>query len=163
MSLTEVTQILGNLGEFFGSIAVVVTLIYLVVQVRQSARLIEHQGHLGASEQLTQFLALAAGSSELSDVFVRGCRSPSELSEAEHFQFDMAVALHLSAVEFQVRVSADPARDPDAPTWQAIVQFFLAHPGGRAFWGTHRNKFYPEFSGWVDAEVDLSPPADHVA
>jgi len=34
MSLVETTQILGNVGEFVGAIAVVVTLAYLAVQVR---------------------------------------------------------------------------------------------------------------------------------
>ena len=36
MSVVEVTQILGNMGEFVGAIAVVVTLAYLAVQVRLS-------------------------------------------------------------------------------------------------------------------------------
>jgi hypothetical protein len=34
MSLLEVTAVLGNLGEFIGAVAVVVTLFYLAVQVR---------------------------------------------------------------------------------------------------------------------------------
>ena len=36
MSLMETSQLLGNLGEFVGAIAVVVTLVYLAVQVRHS-------------------------------------------------------------------------------------------------------------------------------
>ena len=31
-------QMLGNYGEFFGAIAVVVTLIYLALQIRQNTR-----------------------------------------------------------------------------------------------------------------------------
>ena len=41
MTFTELSAILGNLGEFFGSIAVIVTLIYLAVQVRYSRDLLE--------------------------------------------------------------------------------------------------------------------------
>lgn len=36
MSLMETSQLLGNFGEFVGAIAVVVTLVYLAVQVRHS-------------------------------------------------------------------------------------------------------------------------------
>ena len=36
MTLMETAQLLGNFGEFFGAIAVVVTLFYLAVQVRHS-------------------------------------------------------------------------------------------------------------------------------
>ena len=38
MSLLDVSQMLGNFGEFFGAIAVVVTLIYLAGQLRQNTR-----------------------------------------------------------------------------------------------------------------------------
>ncbi len=38
MTLTDTAQLMGNFGEFFGSIAVVATLAYLVVQIKQSGR-----------------------------------------------------------------------------------------------------------------------------
>ena len=38
MSFIEASQVLGNLGEFVGSLAVVATLFYLAVQVRQSKK-----------------------------------------------------------------------------------------------------------------------------
>lgn len=41
MTLIEWTAILGNIGEFVGSLAVLVTLIYLTVQVRHSKKLLE--------------------------------------------------------------------------------------------------------------------------
>ena len=41
MPLTELAEILGNLGEFIGSIAVILTLIYVAVQVRYSRDLLE--------------------------------------------------------------------------------------------------------------------------
>ena len=37
MTLTETAQLLGNFGEFFGAIAVVVTLVFLTFQMRQNA------------------------------------------------------------------------------------------------------------------------------
>ena len=36
MNHQELAQLLGNYGEFFGSVAVVATLIYLAIQVRQN-------------------------------------------------------------------------------------------------------------------------------
>ena len=50
MSVLDVSQILGGFGEFFGAIAVVATLVYLSVQVRQNSKLIKHQTHLSSSE-----------------------------------------------------------------------------------------------------------------
>ena len=38
MTLMETAQLLGNFGEFFGAIAVVATLGYLTVQIRQNTK-----------------------------------------------------------------------------------------------------------------------------
>ena len=38
MSLIEVSQLLGNFGEFFGAVAVVATLVYLASQLRQNTK-----------------------------------------------------------------------------------------------------------------------------
>ena len=38
MTLMEISQVLGNVGEFAGAIAVVATLLYLAVQVRDAGR-----------------------------------------------------------------------------------------------------------------------------
>ena len=43
MSFLELSAVLGNVGEFLGSIAVLVTLIYLAVQVRHSRELLERE------------------------------------------------------------------------------------------------------------------------
>ena len=41
MGFVELTEVLGNVGEFLGSVAVLVTLVYLAVQVRHSRTLLE--------------------------------------------------------------------------------------------------------------------------
>jgi hypothetical protein len=41
MTFVELSEILGNIGEFVGSVAVLVTLIYLAVQVRHGKQLLE--------------------------------------------------------------------------------------------------------------------------
>ena len=38
MTLTDTAQLMGNFGEFFGAIAVVATLGYLVMQIREASR-----------------------------------------------------------------------------------------------------------------------------
>ena len=38
MDLMEITQLLGNLGEFLGAFAVLATLLYLAIQVRDASR-----------------------------------------------------------------------------------------------------------------------------
>jgi hypothetical protein len=49
MNLMDWTALLGNVGEFLGSLAVMVTLVILVVQVRDSARAVEESNRLQRS------------------------------------------------------------------------------------------------------------------
>lgn len=48
--MIEMSAVLGNLGEFIGSIAVLATLIYLAVQVRQSKELLEKNEKIALSQ-----------------------------------------------------------------------------------------------------------------
>lgn len=66
--MIEITQILGNLGEFVGALAVVATLIYLAIQVRHSAKLLEINNE--ASKENARF-ARAAAIDRHSDVVSR--------------------------------------------------------------------------------------------
>ena len=46
MTFAETVQLLGNLGDFLSSIAVLVTLVYLSVQVRQAKQQIIHNSQI---------------------------------------------------------------------------------------------------------------------
>ena len=50
MSISEVTQILGNIGEFVGSLLVLGTLVYLAFQVKQAKQLLQISVALGRGE-----------------------------------------------------------------------------------------------------------------
>lgn len=50
MTFIELSEVLGNLGDFVGSVAVLVTLIYLAVQVRHSRDLLEENKKIGLSQ-----------------------------------------------------------------------------------------------------------------
>jgi hypothetical protein len=58
MDLMSTAQLLGNLGEFVGSIGVIATLVYLAIQVRHSAALIHHNNV--AMEESTKLAKVAA-------------------------------------------------------------------------------------------------------
>lgn len=66
--MLEITQILGNLGEFVGAIGVVATLIYVAIQVRHSAELLKINN---AAIQENARLARAAAMERHSDAVSR--------------------------------------------------------------------------------------------
>ena len=68
MTLMETAQLLGNFGEFVGSIGVIATLVYLTIQVRHSAVLLESNNL--AMEESTK-LARVASMDRYSEVVSR--------------------------------------------------------------------------------------------
>ena len=148
-------QLLGNYGEFFGSVAVVATLIYLSIQVRHSSRqtatLIEQSQY----QQWTSSLQIPAASSQVSELCVKGQRSRTELTDSERFQFDMFTTLALNSVEHAFRNSDDPHNSPDADTWMAVVKVWIDNPGGVEYWKDQRELFYPDFAKWIDTHLQI--------
>jgi hypothetical protein len=88
MSFFELSELLGNWGEFIGAIAVVLTLIYLATQVRQNSHQIEANVkslQLGAYQDLMNRIAdvnkLSIESAEVSDIIRRGGSDPHSLDD----------------------------------------------------------------------------------
>ena len=74
MSALEFSQLLGNYGEFIGAIAIVVTLFYLAIQIRQNTRRMEEST---ASQQATTYQSLMSQIIELN----RGLAADRQLGE----------------------------------------------------------------------------------
>ena len=65
--MTLTIQDLGSLGEFFGSIAVLATLVYLALQTRQNTEAIGAQLDAARLGTLLEFITMPARSSELQE------------------------------------------------------------------------------------------------
>ena len=71
MSFNEIAQLLGNLGAFIGSIAIVVTLIYLAIQVRQAKEQIIHSSQITRGEAAQRILASISDSPYIAPIMAK--------------------------------------------------------------------------------------------
>ena len=113
MSTVEISQILGNVGEFVGAIAVVVTLFYLAVQVRHSKDATEAN-----TRSLQQSRELA-----LNEAGFNVARS--------HQEFASAVIPH---ADVWLRGNAGESLDP---VESEIYETLIMVRWGIAFWESH--------------------------
>ena len=93
MSLMETAQLLGNFGEFVGAFAVVATLVFVGIQVKQSSRAMEESNRLASAaaldeslRQFSQFRRLLAGDAEVARIWVKG-RNGDDLNEIDSQRF----------------------------------------------------------------------------
>jgi hypothetical protein len=60
MSALEFSQLLGNYGEFVGAIGIVITLMYLAIQLRQNTRMMRASIRQARSDSSVQLYSLGA-------------------------------------------------------------------------------------------------------
>ena len=139
---------LGALGEFLGSIAVLATLVYLSVQIRQNTRSMEESKKLALaqtyqmrSDALQMMLVHAADSEHIGPIITKltGSGYPEDISALEHLttnergrfrQWQIAQHTHWDNMFFQYQqgfIDEEYYRDSFrervkrlAPTWKAL-------------------------------------------
>lgn len=153
-------QLLGNYGEFVGAIAVVVTLAYLAMQVKQSKAATEvNTTALQASSTHAlegiyfQSIENFSSSAENASLIDRGNKDYASLSEEEKFHFSLMHYNHCSVIEiiyFQYKrglINLETAQR----AMQAL-QFYRRQPGFGDFWNAMiKHYLQPEFVAAVDS------------
>ena len=93
-------QLLGNYGEFFGAIAVVVTLIYLALQIRQNTNATKVGTSFALNQSLADINSALRSDAELAGIWLKGCEDLESLSAVEHVRFSshLLTMLNLAGV-----------------------------------------------------------------
>lgn len=158
MSFVEQSAVLGSLGEFVGSITVLVTLIYLAIQTRQINLQGQAEARYAFVDAMAEINMVIAQDKNTASVWRRGLESIEALDDDERMQFFMLVGQYANAwaVMFQLH------RDSMLPDTQWLIVrndilSILSSDGGATFWRTGgRAAFDSDFVHWVDGQL-----ADH--
>ena len=145
-------QLLGNYGEFFGAIAVVMTLFYLALQIRQNSRATQMSNSHKLNEATRAFLAKISDSNELASIWRRGLMDLSMLTPEETLRFSTAMQqlmslmeeLHYAESSNEVRGWVGEAINTGAPEIMGL-------PGFKSWFDQRGHWLAPEFRGIVQA------------
>jgi hypothetical protein len=156
MDLMSKAQLLGNLGEFVGAIAVVVTLGYLAVQVRQNTKA-EKRFVLDSSvRNLTAVRQSLFESSQMTTISYNGLNDPEGLTEPESYRFRIWFANPLMSF-WHVYAQPSVLRDDLWKTQLPVLFRIMTSPGGRAYWTQHRDEFVSSFRDEIHRIVGENP------
>ena len=64
-------ETLGSLGDFLGGLAVIASLLYLAVQIRQNTKAIRSSSYHQAAEQTWNYCLAVAGDASLAEILAR--------------------------------------------------------------------------------------------
>ena len=131
-------EAVGAIGSAVGAAAVVITLVYLAVQIRENSRQLRLTSTMALNSLVNQGFDPIYNNSETIHIWTTGLSSPESLTEAELETFFLFMARLFNPFETAVTHDSLGALDADTLTryvafWKNIIQT----PGGKA---------------WLDAE-----------
>ena len=140
----------GAIGEILGAAAVVVSLVYLAIQIRiqnkESRLAATHEISVGFRESLSSFL-----DSDLVDIFLKANRDIDSLSENERLRLLIGMQRIYRLWEEAYHQHAAGRLDPRV--WNAMVSLYssyLSAPGFSVFWELRKQHYDAEFRAFVD-------------
>ena len=130
---------IGAVGEIVGSLAVLVTLVYLAMQVRHFKQQTMITSYQHTISSLNEFADQVSSSESLAEIIARGRTSYTSLTPVERLRFDHIYLRLLNSVEswyLQVlqTTEAGPYRDEQLRNIRVVINKFCAFPGVSEFW-----------------------------
>ncbi len=127
----------GAIGEILSALAVLATLMYLALQVRQLKQQAESTAYEHIIEALNDFVGHIAASESLADIVSRGRESYESLNDAEQIRFGsihMHLLNNLESWYLQLTQLEGVMGDEGFANLKASILLFCDHPGFREFW-----------------------------
>ena len=145
-------QDLANLGEFVSSIAVIASLVYLAIQMRQNTEAIRGENYSRALDRISAMQAKISGDREFATLMSVGTTDPTQLSPLDRVRFTLLGYEMFGGFEFMFL----QAKDGKLPTevwrrWSETTEWWLSLPGIRTWWAVRPAPFSESFTVYVDA------------
>ena len=148
MTITE----LGAIGELVGGVAVVGSLLYVGLQIRNNTVATRAASHHAVTDSFNQFNLLLGRDPHVARVFRKGIEHRASLDPDELLQFDMLCLSVLRIHEtlfYQSRVGAAERRLLVAE--QRSLRATFALPGIRDWWKTNPYSFDTDFFAYAES------------
>ena len=146
-------QDLGGIGEFVGALAVIVSLVYLAVQIRRNARTVRASSSLAFARMSHDFSAMLITDEKVARLYRLGLEDSSQFDEDQVVQFD---ALMITVFrDFQNTLQQYRQSQLDAEEWEGFARNILwtfRQPGVQQWWQSRRVMFSESFRKFLEGE-----------
>ena len=141
----------GALGELIGGLAIIVSLIYVGIQVKDSAGATRSAAANDASVSMQSWYLEMGSNREASDLWFNAMTSPEPLPTHEEFQFMMMMHAVLLGMQNSYLLSQEGTIDAEfreATTTAVVAVKDL--PGLERYWRQRRGFFHSGFAEYMD-------------
>ena len=146
---------ISTIAEVLGAVAVVATLGYLAVQVRQNTATLRASTGRDLVGSFRKVNRLPLDVDGLPEVFLKGLREYPAMEQPMRIKFGLFMTDNL--LHFQEAFALYDSGNLDEASYRAYLDFFaafLATPGDAAYWSEFRSACPPRVSSEVDARLE---------
>lgn len=142
-------ETIGILSEVIASAAVVISLIYLSVQIRQNTRATKAGTSSYIDEALGRILTAIRSDSEFAGIWLKGCKGLDTLNDIERVRFASQLLDMLNIAEYvhQLEKQQISGTHIDYISWVALL--YRDNPGIRSFIDSLDNVGSPELTNRI--------------
>jgi len=145
---------LGALGQVVGALAVVLTLVYLAIQVRQNTKGVRLGATADAIAAVREWNYLFISDYSVRQTFRKGTVGLEDLSEDESAQFG---GMTLNLIKIAENLHFQYLNGALHPTiwkaWENHLSKFVTTVGCLQYYKARRQSFNPMFQNWMDSLV----------
>ena len=150
---------IGAIGEVIGAFAVVLSLLYLALQIRHSSKMAEDTALRDVFGVVTtQFASMVEGPN--AEIILKGLKNFDELAGREKYIFDTHMSSFVTLVEStfisnQTRFISDETME----NWSFVLRTrYIAYPGFQEWWTGAKKIYIQSFQIWMDRQIERSDP-----
>lgn len=144
---------LGAIGELIGAVAVVATLLYLAIQIRQNNASQRIAAKQEMTRQFADFIDMLVLHPDICSIHDRGLAGEvlSATDKSIFTRLMAKVAWQFSTMHLQYVVQKLHAGDWEES--RSLIAYYCSTPGFQTFWQSRNRAHGPEFLQYMDAEI----------
>ncbi len=144
-------EAIGAVGEVVGALAVVVSIVYLAIQIRQSGRIGRFTAHQNLTESLSSIIEPFYSDAQLSRIWQLADDAPEQMTPEQRERFGIVLySVFGNFYNAHLLAEVDPGLSRQ---FVRMMDRFLVRKGVQAWWERQGKNFDKEFSSVVDERL----------
>ncbi len=141
---------IGNLAEAVSAIGVVVTLIYLALQIQQNTNVLRASSYQEIANGATEWQMVLAQNENLTRIYVTGVENPELLMPEEQAQFGMFLGMLFAKFEIALELYQRGMVDEKLMTpYTRFIMDLLKMPGISDYWKQSQHFFSDDLRYYI--------------
>lgn len=149
---------IGALGEIFGGLAVVFSLVYVAAQLRQNTKALRSAASADAIASIRHWNDALIRDPEVARIFTQGITGIDSLGEVDRIRFLTLMVNFFKTFEDLHYQYVQGTMEPEVwAGWEHLGKMYFNTIGMRQYWSERRPIFSATFQAWMDSIADATP------